>query len=366
MIINFLIIIQDIEMDNLVNKNRDNRGIELLRIISMYMVVVLHCLGHGGILKNTGFLTVNNNIAWFLEILCYGAVNIFGLISGYVCLDTKIKYKRIMSLYLQALFYSVAISLIFRNISFTMFLPICTNKWWYFTSYFVMFFFIPFFNILLNALSKKQYQSLVITCVLLYCVLALFAQGFFNKQIGEVNRGYSFVWLSVLYIIGGGIRKFEKDIKITKKKAFLGYIVCIMSTYLSKMLLQIFLGKEHIELSDFFVQYNSPFILLGAIFLVLIFIKLNINSGKIIDKVAKVSFGVYLISDHPVIREVFVTKNLAGVWKWKWYGMVIYVLGMAFLIYVVCSAIEYIRKKCFEFVNAKCLGCIWQKVGRSK
>jgi hypothetical protein len=53
----------------------------------MLMVVVLHILGQGGVLKTARPLSVEYEIAWFLEILCYCAVNCYALISGYAGSD---------------------------------------------------------------------------------------------------------------------------------------------------------------------------------------------------------------------------------------------------------------------------------------
>lgn len=39
-----------------------NYGIDLLRLISMLMIVVLHVLGQGGILKSTSALTLSSEL----------------------------------------------------------------------------------------------------------------------------------------------------------------------------------------------------------------------------------------------------------------------------------------------------------------
>ena len=65
-------------------KKERNAGIDLLRIVSMFFVVVLHSLGQGGILFNTAVGSSQYKVAWLLEIFAYGAVDIFALISGYV------------------------------------------------------------------------------------------------------------------------------------------------------------------------------------------------------------------------------------------------------------------------------------------
>ena len=61
-----------------------NYGIDLLRILSMFMVVLLHLCGFGGVLSNVKPFSVNYYIAWFLEIVSYCAVDVFALISGFV------------------------------------------------------------------------------------------------------------------------------------------------------------------------------------------------------------------------------------------------------------------------------------------
>lgn len=46
-----------------------NYGIDFLRMISMIMIVMLHTLGHGGILRSVSFLSVHYQIAWLLEVI---------------------------------------------------------------------------------------------------------------------------------------------------------------------------------------------------------------------------------------------------------------------------------------------------------
>lgn len=64
----------------------DNRnyGIDLLRIIAMFAVVILHIQVFGGVINNVKEFSVNYEIAWTLETLCYCAVDIYVIITGYV------------------------------------------------------------------------------------------------------------------------------------------------------------------------------------------------------------------------------------------------------------------------------------------
>ena len=88
-------------------------GIEFLRIISMFFIVILHVLGRGGILNNCELFSPNYFLAWLLEILAFCSVNCYGMISGYVGVNSNFKYSNIIKLWLQVLFYTLIITSIF-------------------------------------------------------------------------------------------------------------------------------------------------------------------------------------------------------------------------------------------------------------
>lgn len=93
----------------MINKER-NYGIDLLRIVAMFMVVILHILGRGGILDATVAYSSNYYIAWFMEIATFGAVNCYAIISGYVGYNRKIKYSNLINILFCAGFYIVLLT----------------------------------------------------------------------------------------------------------------------------------------------------------------------------------------------------------------------------------------------------------------
>ena len=88
--------------------------IDLLRIIAMYMVVVLHILGCGGILETCKKFSLNYYVAWFLETAAYCAVDVFAMISGYVMVNTKFNGFKMIPLWLTVFFYSSIITILFK------------------------------------------------------------------------------------------------------------------------------------------------------------------------------------------------------------------------------------------------------------
>lgn len=85
-------------------KHEKNYGIEWLRILSMYMVAVLHTLGQGGIIGSFKQGDLSFSIAWFLEIAAFGAVDCFALISGYVGYHSHFRYKKGLRIWFQTFF----------------------------------------------------------------------------------------------------------------------------------------------------------------------------------------------------------------------------------------------------------------------
>ena len=73
-----------------------NFGIDLLKITAIFMVVILHTNGHGGILfspsltyTQENFFYSNYSIVWLIEYLAYCAVNCYALITGYFYWNKK-------------------------------------------------------------------------------------------------------------------------------------------------------------------------------------------------------------------------------------------------------------------------------------
>lgn len=129
-----------------------NYGIDFLRMISMIMIVMLHTLGHGGILRSVSFLSVHYQIAWLLEVIAFGAVNTYAMISGFVSVDSHFKISNILILWLQVLFYGILINTVFffllpesRNTSgwIQALFPVTRKEYWYFTAYAGVFFSLP-------------------------------------------------------------------------------------------------------------------------------------------------------------------------------------------------------------------------------
>lgn len=344
-----------------------NIGIELARIISMLMVVILHIIGHGGILDNTTGLSVNNNLIYLLNIACYGAVDMYAIITGYVCIKSKHRWERIIELWLQVIFYTVGITTILYLIPNNIvnvgikdliksIIPVMSKQYWYFSSYFCLFLFIPFINSLINKISKEEHKKLILISIFTFCGIAFIGRGF-GGDIFNINRGYSFLWLTAMYIVGAYIKVYSNDFdRISNKKFLCISLIFTIITWLSEIVISIVTLKifGKIKGNNLFILYNSPTIFISAVCLFIFFSRLSIKHGvNVILKLAASSFGVYLISEQPFMRKIFITNKFIEFANMPWYLMIISIILTAVVIYLICSIIEYIRKGLFNILHIK-------------
>lgn len=350
--------------------NERNYGIDLLRIISMLSIVCLHILGHGGVLDNLNFNSFNYYLIWFIEILAYPAVNCYALISGYVGINSNYKYRNIFKLWLQVLFYSLTLTIIFfllkpETIDYVDLikscLPVIFERYWYFTSYFCMYLFIPIFNYLVNNYKRSELKKTIIIMILLFSIITTFS----HIDVFYTRFGYSSIWLSVLYVIGAYIRKYNVFHNVEIHKIFSAYTFNLILTFSTIVFIgnitNIVLNKVVGEL--FFVGYTSPLILASSILLLTLFSKIDVLKYKrFLNLVSPTTFGVYLIHDNILVRENLIFDKFGHLVDIPSINLVLTLLFFIIIIYIGCTLIEYIRllifnkfevnKKVNKFINA--------------
>lgn len=330
------------------NKTR-NSSLDLLRIIAMFMVVLLHLLGKGGCLSSS-----NENIkhlSYFLEAFSIGAVNIYVLISGYFLYDSKFSWKKVVKLWSQVLFYSLLFFAIFyvcgynftkKDILFSIFPVMTKQNYWFVTCYLFMYIMSPFLNVLLINLNKKQHFHL---CLILFLVFPVISVILPFESLLDATTGYGIIWFIIIYIFASYLKKYK--IKFNKLY-ILGYLVLCLCIFL------IYIISQHFNLSLFerFYRYNSFFVFTSALCIFIAFNQMNIKNKKVIKSIsffAPLTFGVYLIHENILVRQVLYD----GFFKTSQYGkygilcFLIILIIQAFIIFISCSLFEYIRVKFF-------------------
>lgn len=336
-----------------------NYGIDLLRIVATYMVVVLHILGAGGIVRTVDSSSPLYITAWFMEFLAYCAVNCYALISGYVGVNSKFRISSILLLWLQVSSTTLAITCAFylfgeRSVTlkevWDSCMPLKNQYYWYFTAYVCLYFMTPFLNWFILNLGARMVKRLVLTLMLFFCVIPTF----FEADLFVLHNGYSALWLIILYIVGGVIKRYQSHITIKKRILLCGYLGAVSLTLLLKLVIEYLTPRVSLKLlgSNFLMNYNSPTMVAAGVCLLLLFMNLNIEkSKKIISLFAPVTFGVYIIHTHPMIYGRFIENGFS---KYKEFGiieLVIAVLVTAIVIFVICSLMEMFRIRVFKMLH---------------
>lgn len=341
--------------------NSRNYGIDLLRIVAMFLVVILHILGQGGVLKAVESNEINFTVSWLLEIGAYCAVNCYALITGFVCFsekDKSLKISKYILLWLQVAFYSILITLLFlifqaKTVSVKELIksvfPVASSQYWYFSAYTGVFFMIPWLNKIVQNFEKR-YVKVFMIYIFGFSLYVTIAKVFGDPFI--LKEGYSFLWLAILYVIGAVIKKYEIYKKVKKKKAIIILMILIIFTLIwkvgiSKLTTYLF-GKK--RLTDLFVSYVSPTILGVAVLLLLVFTNLKIKTclKKFIIFVSSSAFGVYLIHVQPLVFEYIIRERYTYIGNLQAYLIPIVVVLNAIIIFIMGIFIDKIRMMLFE------------------
>lgn len=339
-----------------------NVGIDLLRIVSMFLVLVLHMLGKGGVLNAVTPLSPQYHIVWFLEIAAYCAVNCYGLISGYTGYGSKFRYSSMIPLYATVLFYALGIRTAFAILRpeligkadfFRALFPFAYDLYWYFTAYFCLFFFIPYLNRLIETLDKRQATRLVATLVGLFSLLPTL----FHKDIFCTKDGYSTLWLAVLYLIGAYFKKYGIGAAGSKWRDLALYFGSVGGTFLLKLAIELI--SNHLwgspKNGNILVNYCSPTILLAAVALLLLFSKLSFCSvgARLVAFFAPLSFSVYLIHVEPFVWTYWISGRFAPIAALSPAVLPFALLGCAGAIWLACSLVDFIRASLFKVLHIK-------------
>lgn len=331
-------------------KIKRNSNIELLRIISMLMVLVLHCLAWGGALDyNSG---INLCVYWWMEALSIIAVDVFVLISSYFLIEVKFKAKNVFKVAVggvwiySVLFTFIAMKIDTQAITITALIkacvPILTKKYWFVNSYVLMYIVSPYLNKLIHSLSKKQFSILTGYLLIFFSIRSTIFPMTWSQ---DDTAGMGIIGFVMLYCIGAWIRLYYKrNGRILKWLCI--YLGMSFLLVVSKVGI-IMIGAD--SLSTKFYSYASPLVIMEAVSLFLVFLNKNpMKQGfsNSVNKIAKHSFSVYIIHFsmlNVLFTKIFCINNyLDNVVT----GILEVVLSVI-IIYAVCTVIDII--KCYLF-----------------
>ena len=163
------IIKHDFINNNKIKKVR-NPGIDLVRLLTMYCIVLNHflCFGNG-----FNYFYKHKRILSMIHSFTDWTNDAFILISGIVGYKTN-KYSNLLYLWLTVFFYSVGIHkyiTIFKKgfhvnqNTNEQYYPLIFNKYWYFTIYFATYLYLPLINKGIEHLTKFELRLVIMSLI---------------------------------------------------------------------------------------------------------------------------------------------------------------------------------------------------------
>lgn len=327
-------------------------NLELYRIICMLMIVAHHYVVNSGLRAEGSPMIADPTSINSLFLLLFGAwgktgINCFLMITGYFMCTSKITLRKFIKLmgqiYLyKLLLYPILLIAGYETLSIARIIKILMPTWKLtdnFTGCFIVFWLtIPFLNILIHNLNKRQHELLVLLYLVVYTLLA--STPWFSITYNYVT------WFGIIYFIASYIRMYPTPLFSQKKlwgwMTLISILLATVSVYL--------FGYRYVADS------NKIFAVVVAICSFLWFKNLNIKYSKAINAFGAGTFGVLLIHANSDAMRTWLWKDTVdavGHYSLPLVFLVLFSIGVALAIFIICNLIDQLRIATIErwFLN---------------
>lgn len=340
------------------NKPRNWGGVgrssnfELMRIILILLIIAHHYVVNSGLTELYNYSNITSNMFYLQLFGMFGktAINGFTLITGYFMVNKNITLKKFLKIYLEVKFYSLLFYLIFlisgyepfsvKGLIKTVF-NICYEAGdSYVGTYIVFFLFIPYLNLLIKAMSKKQYEYLILLLIIYFTVFSTFL----------LHETFDFLgWMITMYFIGAYIRLYPLRLFEECKTALYGIIISLVLMVGSVAAIN-FTGRIMGIESYFFFHDSHKFLAVTfSVSLFLFFKNINIHNSRIINTAAASTFGILLIhSNGNAMRRFLWCDVFNNVSFYNSKYIALHSVFTVLLVYVVCMVIDLARMRIIE------------------
>jgi hypothetical protein len=328
---------------------RDAR-FELLRIVSLILIVAHHYSVHGGFQFDHAVMSFNRLLVQFLALGGKIGVNCFVFITGYFMITSEFSMKKLAKLVLDVFFYSVLFLLVasaagmkipVKTLIANLF-PLTTVRYWFMSTYVVLYLCSPILNIVTRNLSRGQHLALILVALFLWCVLPSFT-----------TKGPAFsqgLWFFTLYEIAAYIRLYQPKILASAKLNW-GVLATSYALLIASVLALDLIGLKYegfAKMALYFSKSNAIPAFLCSLSLFLAFKNMKPMCIRLVNRCAGSMLGVYLIHDNQFIRpllweKIFRNSDFAASSLLFWHAMAAIVI-----VFLASLALDMLRAALFE------------------
>ena len=338
-------------------QRKRNSNLELLRIISMFMIVFIHanmylpqfCEGNTRLFFNG---VVNG--------ICNIGVTCFILRSGYFGLNFNLRKLLKMECMMITLSFIETVILcllmpqemqgmVFIKQMIKSCFPVITRKYWFYSCYICLFCFSGYLNKFTELLDRKAYKKLLGILFLFFSILPTI----FYFEIMQ-DHGKGLVQMVFIYILGRYLGKYEIKIANKKRGALLFLGLWILNGISHEFPVQLG-GIYHHLCKD-----NSVTNIGMAVLLFLLVKEWSLGSSGM-NRLAGSIFAIFALNNSVIRGVIFLLENTGKlpISGGNGFGiLVILVIGVM----IVCSVIGIVRELVFGrterwVIDRICSGC---------
>lgn len=334
-------------------------NLELLRILAMMAIIAHHYVVNSTVIQQ---FTYDNTSAqqYFLEVWgMWGktAINSFILISGYFMCRMTLTWQRYFKLLIQIFFYGIVIMLVFGATGYQpMNFQIVYKRIFgllmhinrgFVASFMAFYAFVPIYNKLIDALSKREMQWLVGGLLFVMTVCSTF---FFAPTMNEP------VWYMTLYFVAAYIRlypnKYTESLSLSALTLAASVLAAVLivtcAVYLSNTT-----GRLGFSMYKWCFVSDSNKLLAFTVGLSAFLTAKNLPKfhSRFINTAAAGTFGVLLIHASSDTMRQWLWQDVCKVPQMlhaDMFALVLHALIAPVAIFAICSFIDYFRRQYFE------------------
>ena len=350
-----------------------NASLDMLRVLCMFLIVLGHLIIHGQVAAAQTPESVNVYLVCVMRAFLSVHVDCFVMLSGYFLCTHEFRLKKIFSLWIQALFWSVLLYLLLCTAGIISFqwislakacLPFTQRRYWFVTTYLLMYLLMPFLNLAIRAMGQRQHAMFLTAFFVVY--IGLQNVFFWEKftSVGETDP----LFFAFLYVLAAYVRLYPPQ--RTRKSYLLYYAILCLFAAAWKIVIPEFTEKfaGRVVGADIFLANNSITMVLAAVYLVRFFEGVQLSNRHVRKAVAllvPLTFGIYLIHEQPEMRD-FLWKGLVKPDRFAQSPFLPAILiGIAAAVFLSCALLDSIRRKAFDVLSVETLaGAMSDRVER--
>ena len=337
-------------------------GLELYRIIAMLLIVAHHYVVNSGLMDVMYESPLEEKALFMFLFGMWGktGINCFVLITGYFMCTSRITLRKFLKLLLMMYIYRIVIYAIFAVTGYNevslssivkLLLPVTSVKQNFVSCYLLFYLTIPFLNILVSHMTKRQHLLAAGLGLMIYTLFGSIPTIYVDKNYVS--------WFIVLFIIGSYLRFYPERWFSSRKLWVISTFISVLLAMLSVVAL-LAAGEwintnygQKLRLAYFLVADSNKVLAVAvAVSSFMLFKNLGIRYSKFINAVASAAFGVLLIHAHSDTMRQWLWKDTLDNVGWYMGGVtgsgsmmiiVLHAIASVIVVYSVCTLIEYLR-----------------------